>query len=66
MRGRGERQVWVAYVLDHPKQWWLGLMLAAAKDEPQGERGRKAARRLEFGPSERGHVGSVVAAMVPG
>ena len=53
-------------VLDHQEQWWLGLMFDVAKGEPQGERGRKAAKRLEIGPSEREHAGSVVAVVVPG
>ena len=41
-------------------------MLGAAKGEPQKERGRKAAKRLEIGPSEREHVESAVAVLVPG
>ena len=53
-------------VVDHQEQWWLGLMLDVVKSEPQGERGRKAARRLESGPSEREHAGPVVVVVVPG
>ena len=52
--------------LDRPRQWWLGLMFGAAMGEPPKERGKKAAKRLEIGPSEREHVGSVVAVLVPG
>ena len=53
-------------VLDHQEQWWLGLILDVAKSEPQRERGRKAAKRLESGPSERELAGSVVVVVVPG
>ena len=52
--------------LDRLRQWWLGLMFGAAMGEPPMERGRKAAKRLEIGPSEREPVGSVVAVVVPG
>ena len=41
-------------------------MFGAAMGEPPMERGRKAAKRLEIGPSEREPVGSVVAVVVPG
>ena len=41
-------------------------MFGAVMGEPPTERGRKAAKRLEIGPSEREPVGAVVAVVVPG
>ena len=58
--------MWLQEELDRLRQWWLGLMFGAATGEPPTERGRKAAKRLEIGPSEREPVGSVVAVVVPG
>ena len=39
-------------VLDQKEQRWLGLMLDVAKGEQRVERGSKAAKRIESGPSE--------------
>ena len=58
--------MWLREELDRLRQWWLGLMFGAVMGEPPTERGRKAAKRLEIGPSEREHVESAVAVLVPG
>ena len=58
--------MWLREELDRLRQWWLGLMFGAVMGEPPTERGRKAAKRFEIGPSEREPVGAVVAVVVPG
>ena len=57
--------MWLREELDRLRQWWLGLLFGAVMGEPPTERGRKAAKRLEIGPSEREPVGALVAVVVP-